>query len=227
MGGKRYNAPMRGLLHQLYGHGVCGSVLGLEFTNGGGVGDEWNTHIHAFLVGDHPIEIPESAKEITDDFDIFELGEQNPFSKRLARDTGFGPQYQYRAIGDFEEVMTDLCKLSYGVKVKRFGSDNRERSEMLMSHFEEISDFYDSHRPRLMRRYDDFRISWERKVAWAMSNMDEPGAEYILGYESDTRYNKELEAHHGYHWVDESGNKTNFSRRSNRPSDRFVYGTIA
>lgn len=221
MGDARYNAPMRGLLHELQDYGVVGSIIGIEFTNGGGIGDDWNTHIHCFLLGDTCISIPESAKDIDEEYDYIELGEQNAFSKRLARRTGFGPQYQYTAVGGITDVMNELSKLTYGIKVKRFGDDSRANDSMLASHAEEIGHFYDTQRPRLLRRYDECRISWERKVAWAMSNIDEPGAEYILGYESDTRYNKELELHHGYHWVNESGHKiVNIHRRIN-PCDRF------
>jgi hypothetical protein len=178
-------------------------------------------------MSDDHIEIPETPKEIDEEFNYIEIGAQNPWSKELSRKTQLGPQYQYTQIGEFDSAIRELNKLAYGIKVQRFNSgENSDNDQMLSSHVDEIRQFYLTE-PRLVRRYDDLRIGEERALKWAMTNPDEYGADYILGYELDSQTTKSLEDHgdnrfwyeeredgaysctqkRPYVWTDESGRR--------------------
>ena len=195
---------MRGLTNRLEDFGVDGSICGLEFTNGGGVGDNWNVHAHLLLIAAGKITIPESKKEIdrtSDTWEYIELGERNPWSIKNLASLGFGAQYQYTHIGNIDEALKEVGKITYGVKVDRVDGETNTNLVREMEHFFK-------HNPRLLRKTGVAIIPWYDKLRWAQDYPDRPGADYVLNYEYD---NKLLEASvkhmekQGYQKVDKFG----------------------
>jgi len=198
---KRLTAPVRGLTTMLEHFGVDGCILGLEFTNGGGVGDNWNTHAHLLLIGENEIRIPESKKNIDPDWNYEEIGERNPWSIRNLASLGFGAQYQYTHIGRIEQALAEIGKITYGVKVERVDGEANTDLVREMSHFFQST-------PRLLRKTGTAIIPWYDKLRWAQLYPDRPGADYILNYEYDTKCIKDHEKlmiAQGYEKVDKFG----------------------
>lgn len=184
---RRVSASIRGLPTRLEAFGVDGCIIGMEFTNGGGVSDTWNTHGHAILVSTSKITIPETKKNILENWEYEELGEQNPWSKSVLMPLGFGAQYQYTHIGGVEEALREIGKLTYGVKLQR-----DQDGQVNMDLYHEMEHFFRKN-PRLMRKTGICRIPWEDKLRWAELYPNRPGADFILNYEQDTKHINDLE----------------------------------
>ena len=201
---ERYSTSMRGLTKRLEDFGVDGNICGLEITNGGGVGDNWNVHAHLLLISGTEITIPESKKEIdreSDTWEYIELGERNPWSIRNLASLGFGAQYQYTHIGSIEDALREVGKITYGVKVER--KDGEANTDLVR----EMEHFFSSN-PRLLRKTGVAIIPWEDKLRWATLYPDRPGADYVLNYEYDTKLIKHHEnfmVKQGYEKVDKYG----------------------
>ena len=201
---KRYSATMRGLTKRLEDFGVDGSICGLEFTNGGGVGDNWNVHAHLLLISAAKITIPESKKEIdpwSDTWEYIEEGERNPWSIRNLASLGFGAQYQYTHIGNIDEALKEVGKITYGVKVER--QEGLTNTDLVR----EMEQFFNKN-PRLLRKTGVAIIPWYDKLRWAELYPNRPGADFVLNYEYDTKLLQASEKdmiEQGYQKVDKFG----------------------